>query len=364
MLRLSDNIVKFATDSGIDTKIYAKFKDYFNHYRNVNKKGNEDYDKTKTFAEKSESLNKDIVDVVKKLSGVSGSVFSETIMATNPVYRWATYATINSLIDSILADTIIADFDQFSEVRNGGWGDTFTFDTDSSDLFIVSKIANGKRRGFGQRQYKSQESLIPEARSITVEEDYYRILCGKRNLAEYALKVAMSFMEEMALDIYNCINDTYSSLGANFKSASYTQSSFVQLAERVEAANGGARVIAFGTKSALSNVLPTDSYLKPLLGTEYKSLGYLKDFMGVDIMPIKQKVEWQTGNYDFEIDNTRIYFIATNVQKLVKIAIEGDTLTFSDTAANTAKLMESQTLQKRWKVGLITNAKYGIMDIT
>ena len=363
MLRLSDNIVKFATDSGIDTKIYAKFKDYYNHYRNINKKSTEDFDKTKTFAEKTESMHKDILDTVKKLSGVSAA-FSESILTTNPVYRWATFATINSLIDSILPDTIVSDFNEFAEVRNGGWGATFTFDTDSSDLFIVSKMANGKRRGFGQRQYKSQESLIPENRSITVEEDYYRILCGKRNLAEYAVKVAMSFEEAMALDVYTCINDTYSTLGANFKEASYTQTGFVQLAERVEAANGGARVIAFGTKTALSNVLPTNDYLKMQLGQEYKTLGYLRDFMNVDIMPIKQKVEWQTGNYGFELDNTRIYFIATNVQKLVKIAIEGDTLTFSDVAANTAKLMESQTLQKRWKVGLITNAKYGMMDLS
>lgn len=363
MLRLSDNIVKFANESGIDTKLYDKFRDYYNHYRAINKKSNKDYDQSKTFAEKTDALNADILGTVKKLSGVTAD-FNESILTTNPVYRWATFATINSLIDSILPETIVDDFNAFAEVRNGGWGDTFTFDVDNNDLLIVSKIANGKRRGFGQRLYKSQESLIPEVRSITVEEDYYRILCGKRSLADYALRVAMSFEEQMAIDVYNSINDTYSSLGANFKAASYTQNSFVQLAERVEAANGGARVIAFGTKLALSNILPTDSYLRPVLGAEYKTLGYLKDFMGVDIMPIKQKVEWSTGNYDFELDNTRIYFIATNAQKLVKIAIEGDTLAFSDVAASSAKLMESQTLQKRWKVGLITNSKYGIMDIS
>lgn len=364
MLRLSDNIVRFATDSGIEMDIYAKFKDYYNHYRSINKKGKEDYDTHKTFAEKSELINKEINAIVKKLSGVASAGFSEAVMTTNPLYRWATFATINSLIDSIIPDTIIADFDQFAEVRNGGWGDTFTFDIDSSDLFIVSKMANGKRRGFGQRQYKSQESLIPENRSITVEEDYYRILCGKRSLAEYAVKVAASMSEMMGLEVYNCINDTYSSLGANFKAASYTQTSFVQLAERVSAANGGANVIAFGTKTALSNVLPTNDYLKMQLGAEYKTLGYLRDFMNVDIMPIKQKVEWTSGDYDFELDNTRIYFISTNVQKLVKIAIEGDTLTFADMASDNAKMMESKTLMKRWKVGLITNAKYGIMDIT
>jgi hypothetical protein len=224
-------------------------------------------------------------------------------------------------------------------------------------------MSNGKRHAFGQRQYKNQESLIPENRAITVEEDYYRILAGKRNLAEYSLKIVMAFEEQMQVDIYNAINDTYSSLGANFKAAAYTQASFVQLAERVSAANGGANVTAFGTKTALSYILPDNDNLKLGLGTEYSKTGYIRDFMNVNMMQLKQKVEWTSGDYDFKLDNTRIYFVSTNVNKLVKVAIEGDTMTFSDVAERQANLYETQTMQKRWAVGLITNAKYGIMDV-
>lgn len=208
-------------------------------------------------------------------------------------------------------------------------------------------MSNGKRHAFGQRQYTNQSSLIPVNRAITVMEDYYRILAGKRNLAEYAMKVIMAFEEEMSLDIYNAINDTYSSLGANFKTASYTQASFVQLAERVSAANGGANTVVFGTKTAFSNVLPDNDNLKQGLGNEYAKVGYIRDFMGVDMMPLKQKVEWTTGNYGFRIDNTRMYFISTNVNKLVKVAIEGDIMSFTDIASDTATLTETQTIQKR-----------------
>jgi hypothetical protein len=363
MLRLPENIIKFAAESGIDVNLYKKFRDYYNHYRSVQYKANVDYDNSISFEEKTEKMHSLILETVNKISGVKEG-FAESILQTNPNYRWATFATINSLIDSVLAETIVSDFDQFAEVKYGGWGDTFTFDTDTSDLFIISKMSNGKRRGFGQRQYKSQTSLIPENRVITVEEDWYRILCGKRNLAEYTLKVILAFEEQMSLDIYNAINDTYSTLGANFKAAAYTQSGFVQLAERISACNAGANTIVFGTKTALSNVLPTNDYLKMGLGQEYKTVGYLRDFMNVDLMPLKQKVEWQSGSYDFVLDNTRLYFISTNVQKLVKVAIEGNTLTFSDTASNTANLVESQTLQKRWAVGVVTNAKYGIMDMS
>lgn len=363
MLRLPINVLKFTKDSGIPTELYEKFKDYCNHYKAVNFGAKLDYDKQKTFEDKNARMHKDITDAINKLTNIKVEDFTATTLRANPMYKWATDAIINSLIESILADSIVTDFQQFAEVKYGGYGDTFTFDIDSSDLFIISKMSNGKRHAFGQRQYTNQSSLIPVNRAITVMEDYYRILAGKRNLAEYAMKVIMAFEEEMSLDIYNAINDTYSSLGANFKTASYTQASFVQLAERVSAANGGANTVVFGTKTAFSNVLPDNDNLKQGLGNEYAKVGYIRDFMGVDMMPLKQKVEWTTGNYGFRIDNTRMYFISTNVNKLVKVAIEGDIMSFTDIASDTATLTETQTIQKRWAVGLITNSKYGIMDV-
>lgn len=363
MARLADNIMRFTDESGVEVSLFDKYKDYVNHYKAVQFKANVDYDNTISFEEKNIKMHKDIVEAIAKLSNVKVDKFSVSTIQANPLYKWATDAIVNSLIDSILADSIIADFGQFAEVKYGGYGDTFTFDVDNSDLFIVSKMSNGKRHAFGQRQYMSQESLIPVNRAITVAEDFYRILAGKRNLAEYSLKVIMAFEQEMSEDIYNAINDTYSSLGANFKEASFTQSGFVQLSERISAANGGSNCVVFGTKTALSYVLPTNDNLKLGLGNEYSKVGYIRDFMGVDMMQLKQKVEWETGDYDFKIDNTRMYFISTNVQKLVKVAIEGDTMAFNTMASDTANLTETRTLQKRWAVGLITNAKYGIMDV-
>jgi hypothetical protein len=363
MARLGDNIIKFSTESGVETSLFDKFRDYVNHYRAIQFKTKVDYDNKISFEEKNDKMNDDITKAIAKLSGVKTENFSQAIVMSNPMYKWATDAIVNSLIDSILADSVITDFGAFAEIKYGGYGDTFTFDIDNSDLFVVSKMSNGKRHAFGQRQYTNQESLIPTNRAITVSEDYYRILAGKRNLASYAMKVIMAFEEEMALDIYNAINDTYSSLGANFKEASFTDLGWVQLAERISAANGASNCIAFGTKSALSYVLPTNDYLKSSLGTEYTNIGYIRDFMGVDTMQLKQHVEWQTGDYDFKVDNTRIYFISTNVQKLVKVAIEGTTMSFNTMASDTANLTEIQTLQKRFAVGLISNAKYGIMDV-
>jgi len=363
MIRIPDNVLKFASKT---EDFYSAWIDYFNHYRAVNFKANVDYDNTKSFEEKTKKLHTAIEEKIGEIAGINNTGFSDTVWKTNPNYRWATFAVIGSMVDIVIPDVVANDFMQFAEVRNGGFGDTFVFDIASSDLFIVTKGANGKRHTFAQRQFNGQVTLIPEPRFVTVEEDLYRILCGKRNLAEYAMKCALAMEKELSIDVYKAINDTYDKLPTNFnnlKEAGFTTDAFVKLAQRVQAANGGARCVVFGTKLALSKILPTDSYLKMQLGDIYNRMGYLTTFMGVDLFEIPQKIDDTTEDYSFALEDDKLYFISTGVQKLVKIGFEGDTTPITDGQYANANLTQTTTLQKRWAVGIATNAKYGIMDV-
>ena len=374
MIRIPDNVLKFASKT---EDFYGAWIDYFNHYRAVNFKANVDYDNTKSFEEKTKKLHTAIEEKIGEIAGINNTGFSDTVWKTNPNYRWATFAVIGSMIDMVIPDVVANDFMQFAEVRNGGFGDNFVFDIASSDLFIVSKGANGKRHTFAQRQFNGQVTLIPEPRFVTVEEDLYRILCGKRNLAEYAMKCALAMEKELSIDVYKAINDTYTTLPDNFKGnternatgesireAGFTAEAFVKLAQRVQAANGGARCVVFGTKLALSKILPSNDYLKMQLGDIYNRMGYLTTFMGVDLFEIPQKIDDTAGDYSFALGDNRLYFISTGVQKLVKIGFEGETITITDGQYANANLTQATTLQKRWAVGIATNAKYGIMDVT
>jgi hypothetical protein len=56
--------------------------------------------------------------------------------------------------------------------------------------------------------------------------------------------------------------------------------------------------------------------------------------------------------------------MASSHDKLVKVLIEGDTLTFNDTASSNATLVEKQTMQKRWNTALISNDYFGIIDLS
>jgi hypothetical protein len=360
MIRIPDNVLTFA-NGNVD--LYKAWGDYFNHYRAVNFKTNVDYDRNVSFEEKTEKLHKAIEARIGEVAGINNTGFSDAVWKTNPNYRWATFAVIGSMIDMVIPEVVVDDFMQFAEVRNGGFGDTFVFDIASSDLFIVTTGANGKRHTFEQRQFNSQVSLVPETRFITVAEDLYRILCGKRNLAEYAMKCALAMEKELSIDVYKAINDTYAKLPTNFKEASFTVDGFVKLAQRVQAANGGARCVVFGTKLGLSKILPSNDYLKMQLGDIYNRMGYLTTFMGVDLFEIPQKIDDAAGDYSFALEDDKLYFISTGVQKLVKIGFEGDTITITDGQYANANLTQATTLQKRWAVGVATNAKYGMMDV-
>jgi len=360
MIRIPDNVLKFS-NGNVD--LYKAWGDYFNHYRAVNFKTNVDYDRNVSFEEKTEKLHKAIEARIGEVAGINNTGFSDAIWKTNPNYRWATFAVIGSMIDMAIPEVVVDDFMQFAEVRNGGFGDNFVFDIASSDLFIVSKGANGKRHTFAQRQFNGQVALNPEPRFVTVEEDLYRILCGKRNLAEYAMKCALAMEKELSIDVYKAINDTYATLPNNFKEASFTVDGFVKLAQRVQAANGGARCVVFGTKIGLSKILPSSDYLKMQLGDIYNRMGYLTTFMGVGLFEIPQKIDDAAGDYSFALEDDKLYFISTGVQKLVKIGFEGETITITDGQYANANLTQATTLQKRWAVGIATNAKYGIMDV-
>lgn len=360
MIKIPENVLKFS--SNID--LFRAWGDYFNHYRAVNFEAKVDYDKTVSLDEKSTKLNKAIQGEINKITGfASDSVISDNIWATSPMYRWAAFAVVNTLVDMVIPDVVAESYGRFSEIRNVGYGDSNVFDIKSSDLFYVTKLGNGRRHVTAQKQFTGQQALIPVNHAITVQTDLYRVLCGKENLAEFAMKVALSIESEIAKDVYTALTSAYDSLTANFKEAGFTDAAFLNLRNRVSAANGGAKTYVYGTDIALSSILPSSDYLKMGLGETYNSVGYLPVFKNTSLIGFPQKIDWTSDDYSFALNDDELYFIASNSQSLVKIVLEGQTVTTMDGAFANANLTQDLTLNKRWIAGIVTNSKFGIMKI-
>ena len=360
MIKIPENVLKFSDN----VDLFKAWGDYFNHYRAVNFDAKVDYDKSVTYEEKSAKLNKAMQAEVNKICGFAASdVISERVWTTSPQYRWAAFAVVNAMVDMVLADVVADAYGRFAEVRNIGFGDSAVFDIKSSDLFTVSKNGNSRRHITAQREFTGQQALIPVNRSITVQTDLYRILCGKEDMASYAMKVATSFEAEIAKDIYSALSASYSSLTANFKEAAFSTLAWQKLRNRVSAANGGARTWVYGTDIALSGVLPQNDYLKMQLGSDYNSIGFLPVFMNTGLISLPQKIDWTSEDYDFAIADDELFFVASNSQSIVKVVLEGETLSVQDQMLANSNLTIDTTLHKRWICGIVTNSRYGIMKV-
>ena len=199
---------------------------------------------------------------------------------------------------------------------------------------------------------------------ITIDEDFEKILTGKVDWGQLIMKVSLSFQVALTTEIYDSILAQYTSgLPANFKEAGYSQTAFTKLAARVGAMNNNAKVICLGTKVALGNILPTNDYLKIALGDEYNSYGYVREFMGVDVMEIPQTITPNTDN--FGISDDYVYFFSLSTDKPIKVAIEDSGMTFENmNPSNTADTSMFYSLVKSWDIAVLTTSAFGIMKVT
>ena len=339
---MNTKFLTFSADA--EKNLIPAWKDYVTNYRALNFSTKKQYNQAKTLEEKEMIVNAAITKEVDKLAGVDTSLVNKAAYATNPTYLWANNAVINKLVDMVIPDILTEDFLNVAEVVQIGYGDSAEFDIKSSDLFYVSKTGNSRRHVEAQRQYTGHVSVPVSNHVITTETDMYRVLAGKESPAEYAMKVVLSIEAEIAKDIMAAISSSFTTLTANFKENAYDEKAFQKLATRVTAANGGARAVAVGTDLALSTVLPSDDYLKMGLGEDYTKVGYLPVFKKVPLIGISQKIDWTSEDYDFALPNNLIYFISPGSQKLIKIVIEGGSLSFSEDHSSNGNLSQVSSL--------------------
>lgn len=354
--------VKFSQE-GEKTLIPA-WKDYVNNYRAINYSVKKSYDTTKTLDEKETLVNSAIDKEIAGLMNMDCSFVDKESYVTNPTYQWAKFAVVNKLVDMIIPDVVAEDFLNVANTQTIGYGDSAVFDIKSGDLFTVVKNGNSRRHVEAQRQFTGQKALVPTNHTVTTEIDTYRALAGKESHADYAMKVVLSIESEIAIDIMAAIKDSYNVLTTNFKENAYSESAFKKLATRVSAANGGAKTVALGTELGLGTILPTNDYLKMGLGDTYAKVGYLPVFKNVPLVAIAQKIDWSSADYDFALDDSLIYMISPQTQKLVQVVFEGGSLAVADGMFANSNLTQKVSLHKRWTVGIITNSKYGIMKTT
>lgn len=376
-IKLPAGVVAFSNGN---TDLYEQFADYFNHYRAANKLFNAEgkaleyftvdaEGKEITFAEKEARLSAALAEEISRVAQVKNVANLPLVTwASNPNISWAAFAVVNQLIDAILPSVLVDSIGMYTEIKVVGWGETAAFDVKPRDLFYVS--AAGRSMGQAERvkQFNGQVVINPEMHEITVGVSLYRLLAGAESLADFAARAVRSVEAQVTVDAYSAFATAMAALpttdaNARLRIVGWSQDSFLELAEKVTAWNGGAQAALVGTQRALQNVLPDDANYRYFLTDEYATLGYMKNAFGYNAYRLPQVANWAT-EFAVRLDNTKLWIVSPTSQKLVKLVLEGTTLANTTAPYQNANLTQNMTLMKAWKAGIATNALAAEIDLS
>lgn len=365
MTKLPNNVLAFTAGNAERQEGYTNFVEYYSLY----KEGKTHNENGVSFSEMNNKMLTFFSDEVARLSGKKQSDVNDLATYCNfSDVKEAAFAVIGMLTDLIIPDALIKDLGIIAEIKNGGWGDSLKVDLKPRDLFIVSKGGRARRTYDITRQFKGEKTIVPEVRGITVGISLYDVLKGTYSLAEFVSKAVLSIETEMRYDIYDAfataMNNLPNTPGAanQLRISGWSQATAIALAQKVQAWNNGAKPVFLGTKLALSNILPASTNTRILLGDEYVRVGYLRDFMGISCVELEQVADYKT-EFAVKLADNRIYVICPGTDKLVKVFIEGSTLSNIDNTYANANLQQTATLYKSYGVGAISSALAGVIEI-
>jgi hypothetical protein len=77
---------------------------------------------------------------------------------------------------------------------------------------------------------------------------------------------------------------------------------------------------------------------------------------------LEQFADWATP-FSVLLSDANVYFISPGVNKLLKLCIEGSTLSNTGGPFDNSNLTQNSTLIKFWKAAVATNAVAGLMTV-
>ena len=374
--KVPNQVMQFAGGEA-NLGVYNAAVDYYNHYQSMNGKTGLEYQKYTvkdgqqvelTFAKKEEEITAALKKEILRKAGIQDiSQFPLETWAGHPVIRWATFAVVSAIIDMILPQTLINSIGIFTDIKSIGWGDSAAFDVKPRDLFVVSKAGRAKRTTELHKQFQGQVTVIPELREIAVSVSLYRVLSGKESLADFIAKAVLSIESQVTVDAYTAFATAMGAIdntaSTGLRVAGYSQAEFVRLSQTVRAWNGGAEPIAIGTQAALASILPADANYRYDFESEFVKVGHLKEFQMTRVMMLEQVADWNTP-FGLKLADNRVWIVSPSSQKLVKLVLEGNVMSYTDEVYRNANLLQNAVIQKSWGTAVATNAVAGTIELS
>lgn len=248
------------------------------------------------------------------------------------IFKETFQAILAQVMTPIVPALVSAAFMEMADVANIGFGDTAKFDVRSNDTFFVTNMAEGVLTGTVQRLYNKELTVNPEPYNIKTTVNWYHVASNLFDFGYFVDRIGYSFanyVSEMVIQAITKDITTNIAASSPYFTNGLTTAKWTKLIDELSGANGNARVSAFGSLSALSAVIPTQTGLQQGLGERWTSVGYLESFMGTPLIRVPQILLPNTVNTTalFGIPNDTIWLFAEGGYKPVKLVFEGQAIT-------------------------------------
>lgn len=256
-------------------------------------------------------------------------------------------------------------FDRFVEVVRLDLGDTNTFYAEDNTLLTVSKFSGNHWDTVRERfDLGGNFSVETSWWDVHFYNEFERFMMNIDSFSKLLDKARKSFLQAFQNAIYVAFSNLAEVVPEGFSdhgalSTDTEREKLVELAEKVEAANGGIKPVLVGTASALRKVTKAvdDSWIAASAKEERKSNGVVTSWEGYDLMVIPQV--FKQGTFDFALSNTRILIIATD-NKPIKFVFEGNSRMkeVTDNRENQDMTLEGQ-IQVKAGIAAIASGFFG-----
>ena len=291
----------------------------------------------------------------------SRKLFSEPMVNKNPVVR-SNFAIVLSQVISAINPEVSNDmFMRFiAETRQIGFGDTAVFKLESNDLFAVKDMAEGVRRTVDQPMWDDEVTVHPHLVGLSSHIDWYPFAAGRFDMGYFAVKIAKSFAAYIFVKAIRGMTAATTQFGAAYSKNGVSANNWTELAQRVQAANGGMKVVAVGTKAALHNCNLGGNF-QVEIGERMNSVGYLTQYLDVPLIAVDNVIAAGTVNTTgtLLIPDDRIYMVPMAGDKPVKIVFEGNQSSVDDNPEDTSDVRWGITVSQRIGVSAVCGSKFG-----
>lgn len=273
-------------------------------------------------------------------------------------------AVIAQVITPIAPAVVSERYGMVAETRQIGFGETGRYIIKSNDLFLVSEIAEGTLSGSLQRMYNNEFTANPQPKYIRYDMPWYQVAAGVFDFGEFAYKLGLSFSNYIGINTiqaFSAVVNAWSTASSPYVASGFTDPNYIGIAQKVQAANGGADVIVLGSLLTVGHVFPTTVGLQYGLGEEIAKNGFLDRYKGYRISYFDPAMVGTTVNTtaNIVVPDGVLYFIPVGMDKPIKVTFEGESVTVDAIPTETADKVTGMQITMRIAVDAIVGSRFG-----